>query len=243
MTDRKQSAVARRLISNYNNSTVSDLQGKVEDLTYFIAELQQEIFPPLVSPAISSCPGLSIDLGLIYDYLENGPPGLIDPSENFGYGTPDPTISPGELGYFTTYVISLNGCDSQFFDGNWSIGDVIEFEKEGESCVLKGIFGSLEGNVENGYQLTVRIYYPLPSSCITFVPSENPINYTLTGWTIKLPKEKRDGCCVIDLDGGWCPVKLNEWTTPDLSVLWENVIDGGSSEKKLGIPIISGGYS
>jgi hypothetical protein len=239
MTDRKQSALSRRLDRLSKSQTDASISSLETNLTSSIVDLNNTLslsiagvensvnninstlYPGYYPNNFGSfCNDLTIDLDALNSILTNGP-GLLDPNLGTGYETP--SVGYGVQGYFTTYVFS---CSS---DGNWTPGDKIKIRHPG-GCSINATIISHDPET---FAFSVRIYYPLPSSC----------SGSQTGWEIINRSdsfEQRVLCCVVDMDGGWCPIGEGN---PDLSTLWENVIDGGNYQGILDIPVISGGYS
>lgn len=235
MTDKKQSAFSRRLdreskslidtsittLSTDLTKHITNVETSVTDLSTVVTSHELALNPPPYTGFYnSSCSDLLIDLDEILDNLDGT--FLVDPNESF---EEQPPSNPGELGYWTTYTFT---CSSLGSDLDWSIGDNIQI-RHNDGCVINA---TLQEYNKSSDEFTIRIYYPLPTNCTG----------TQTGWEISNPTAKfetRVLCCVDDLDGGWCPIG----ESPDLSTLWENVIDGGNSEERLNVPVFSGGYS
>lgn len=223
MTDRKQSAVARRLVQDsYNKTTesISSLSSLVTVIQSTVDNHELTLNPPNpVNYNNNACgESLSIDLDDINSDLTTSP---LIPLPDLGY--PTPTVSPGTPGYFITYTFTC----LDIIDDPWSVGDIIRFQTD--DCIFNGQILTIDK--ETGV-FGIRINYPLSNKCTG----------TRTNWTITNPNlvnEVRVLCCATDLDGGWCP------NSPyvDLSNQEENVIDGFESNKLSGLPIISGGYS
>ena len=234
MTDKKQSAISRRLDKlsksltdasiNQVETDLLDLSGNVTDISTTVDKLDTTIFPPPYQGNFQAlCPSATIDLDTIRTELESGTGFVSDPNANTGYELPTP--NPGEQGYFTTYTFTCGDVGNL----DWSPGDKIQIINN-NGCTVNAIVVSYTPSSE---EFVVRIYYPLPSNC----------SGNISGWSIANPlaaSETRVLCCVTDLDGGWCPIGEG---SPDLSTLWENVIWGGDANKILDIPIISGGYA
>lgn len=225
MTDRKQSAVARRLIQDsYNKTTesIGSLSSSVTVIQSTVNNHELTLNPPNPVNYNSNACGESLNINLtgINYILINGQT-LAVPNLNMGY--PAPTASPGTPGYWITYTFTC----FDIIDDPWSVGDTIRFQTD--DCVFNGKILTL--NKTTGV-FGIRIDYPLSNKCTG----------TRTNWTITNPnlvKEVRVLCCATDLDGGWCPNN----TGVDLSNQVENVIDGFESNLLSGLPVISGGYA
>ena len=249
MSDRKQSALSRRL-DRENKSLIdtsittlgTDLTKHITDVETVVTDISTVVTtheltlnpPPYTGNYNSTCGSLAIDLDVISNQLDGTFAGGIDPNVGFGE-QPDPGKA-GTIGYWTTYTFT---CSAAGIDKDWSIGDIIQIRHIG-GCVINAVIQEYTKITEtdgaglpfSSGQFKIRIYYPLASNCTG----------TQTGWEISNPKaasETRVLCCVDDLDGGWCP----EGTGRDLSTLWENTLDCSDSEERLNVFVFSGGYS
>ena len=240
MSDRKQSAVSRRLdkaSKDLIDTSIANVSSTVTDLSNFVTEIDNTVTDlsttvtdhdlllnpePYIGNYTAGCYDLTIDVNQIRTNLNGG--FLIDP--NIGTGYPIPSVNAGQIGYWTTYTFTCASATNQ----EWSIGDSIKLTNyECEIDALIQTYNKTTGEFQ------VRIYYPLSSLC-----NGSAVN----GWTLSNPKSQYEShflCCATPIDGGWCPINIDG--SPDLTTLWENVILGGLSDKRLGIPDISGGYS
>lgn len=234
MTDRKQSALARRVI----NTQLTPLQDTVDQITATLINYRFIHLESTKVQDVSSFCDLNIDLNEIRANLSGT--FLIDP--NLGYEEqPPPTVSPGELGYWTTYTFTCFEITSQ----NWGIGNIITISND-NGCSFNAKIQSF--NKTTG-EFVVRIFYPLPDTCANELTPTIPIPggsqappSMAIRWKISKnisKTETRNGCCIPEIDGGWCPIGTNT----DLSTLLIDVIDGGTSAERIGVSDISGGYS